>query len=535
MRCLIIDDESNSRHHYRLLGHWAQHGIDEIYEASCSQTALEIVHKHRPEIILTDMCMAPGDGVEFLQELQNAAYTPQIIVISGYTDFQYMQSAVKYHAMDYLLKPVNEQHFNEVLAKAVAEYRASQEAAQASVDLFFSRASDHLVRTPLEEHFLDLKVVQEFVAKHRYFGLCMPLILNFEEACQASGCLLPDLLCFRTQRIMEASIRKAIGLDVLVLHVWDGIDWSYLCLLGGETQEALMDFSQLTQGLRSTADSMAKLNMRVIWGYTHTAFCREDFSYKYQQLRNQLFFLPFTKSAKIMKTQDSFTPPDIPRVIYARSREITIALHTCRPEEVLRIVQEGYNQLTASSSLCVKSISQLSFDLMEILREVLIQNEAPSEKLAKLNRVHTSIYNVLDRTPRQMELLKNCIEDVCAQTRTDAKKQIITEILLYIEQNYAQRITLSMLSKYFYTSREHLCRIIAQETGKTFSEHLLDIRLKNAVRLLQTTQLSIMQVASSCGFSDASHMNRSFQKVYHTTPSAIRAANEANQGFSPDA
>jgi AraC-like DNA-binding protein len=77
----------------------------------------------------------------------------------------------------------------------------------------------------------------------------------------------------------------------------------------------------------------------------------------------------------------------------------------------------------------------------------------------------------------------------------------------------------------FGFSVRYLHRLL-QDSGKTFSEYLLDRRIDRALRLLRDPRLTdrkISEIALDCGFADLSHFNRSFRRRFGDTPSAVRA------------
>lgn len=89
------------------------------------------------------MHMPGADGVELLQALNNHCSDVKIIVVSGYDDFAYAKHAIRYKAVDYLLKPVNPAELNAVLLKCkndlevkVAEQQ--QEATELDYEFFIS-------------------------------------------------------------------------------------------------------------------------------------------------------------------------------------------------------------------------------------------------------------------------------------------------------------------------------------------------------------------------------------------------------------
>lgn len=67
MIVLIVDDETHVREGIKLLGEWEKHGITTIYEASNGEEATNLIEKHRPEIIFSDMKMPKMDGTKLLE------------------------------------------------------------------------------------------------------------------------------------------------------------------------------------------------------------------------------------------------------------------------------------------------------------------------------------------------------------------------------------------------------------------------------------------------------------------------------------
>jgi two-component system, response regulator YesN len=67
-------------------------------------------------------------------------------------------------------------------------------------------------------------------------------------------------------------------------------------------------------------------------------------------------------------------------------------------------------------------------------------------------------------------------------------------------------------------SVEHLCRVFKHQTGLTVRSHLLNTRLTAARRLLETTTLSVKQVAGQTGFRDSSHLDHVFRRAFGVSP-----------------
>lgn len=105
---LIVDDEPRIRRGLEKQIPWESMNFTTIHSAENGKQALESVMANRPHLIITDIRMPDMDGLEFIQEIRDRGIHSQIIIISGYNDFTYAQTAIRFGVSDYLLKPINE-------------------------------------------------------------------------------------------------------------------------------------------------------------------------------------------------------------------------------------------------------------------------------------------------------------------------------------------------------------------------------------------------------------------------------------------
>lgn len=93
-----------------------------------------------------------------------------------------------------------------------------------------------------------------------------------------------------------------------------------------------------------------------------------------------------------------------------------------------------------------------------------------------------------------------------------------------IEHRYGETsLQVSTVAHDLGVSTEHLCRVLKRHTGLTFVTLLRRARVRAACRLLQTTTLSMKEIAGRVGFSSASRFDRDFKTVCGVSPSAYRA------------
>ncbi|WP_119317718.1 helix-turn-helix domain-containing protein [Companilactobacillus formosensis] len=101
----------------------------------------------------------------------------------------------------------------------------------------------------------------------------------------------------------------------------------------------------------------------------------------------------------------------------------------------------------------------------------------------------------------------------------------IFKINNYIEQNYANTITLTTLSKQVHLNPEYLSRFISKNYGMSFYRYLTSVRLNHAQTLITTTDLQILQIAEQTGFANYAQFNKEFKNRFGCLPSRIRQKN----------
>lgn len=117
LRVLIADDEKKIGLLVKNLVQWEELGLEFLGIVQDGLQAYEIIMKKEPDIVITDIRMPSLSGLEMIEKVTEAGLSVHFIVISGYRYFEYAQTALKYGVRDYLLKPIDEDELNKILAK----------------------------------------------------------------------------------------------------------------------------------------------------------------------------------------------------------------------------------------------------------------------------------------------------------------------------------------------------------------------------------------------------------------------------------
>lgn len=110
-----------------------------------------------------------------------------------------------------------------------------------------------------------------------------------------------------------------------------------------------------------------------------------------------------------------------------------------------------------------------------------------------------------------------------APTKSELKSlEKLKFIVGYVEQHYAEPITISRMAELCYFSPSHFMKFFKSNMGTSFIQYLNDYRLTMARRLLGASSLSVLEVAQQSGFDNLSYFNRLFKKKYGITPRQMR-------------
>ncbi|MEG1637999.1 MAG: AraC family transcriptional regulator, partial [Erysipelotrichaceae bacterium] len=98
----------------------------------------------------------------------------------------------------------------------------------------------------------------------------------------------------------------------------------------------------------------------------------------------------------------------------------------------------------------------------------------------------------------------------------------VMDIIHYLDANYRDKITLTMLSERFKMNESYLSRMFKKQTGENLIYYINEKKMQQALVLLQDPNIKIKEVALSVGIEDQFYFNKVFKKFYQVSPSEFR-------------
>lgn len=209
-----------------------------------------------------------------------------------------------------------------------------------------------------------------------------------------------------------------------------------------------------------------------------------------------------------------------------------------------RFIHAGYNSI--KKSFQDELMQNKTEHLTEYVRTLFFDYLIPSCDFFELEdlvrflegnmKIYSMVYQVEDRLDMSVfdytryDYADECCAVMCGTLEAltagvDEKNNysnVISNALTYISIHYAEPITINQIAADVHLSPTYLSSIVAKETGITIHDHIFNIRMANAEKLLLRTDLSVAQISQKVGYDTVKYFSKKFKEHTGQTPSAYR-------------
>lgn len=130
---------------------------------------------------------------------------------------------------------------------------------------------------------------------------------------------------------------------------------------------------------------------------------------------------------------------------------------------------------------------------------------------------------VLQEMESPMELLKLKKSSQEKNTEEVSPSAGIEMVMEYIQEHYCEDITLSEIAEKVYLNSVYISRLIKEQTGKNYTDLIMELRIRKAVTLLKTTDMYVYEIAEKVGYHNLKYFYKVFKKVKGKSPNDYRA------------
>lgn len=203
LRVLLVDDEPFILQGLAMMIDWQGEGFEIIGKVSNAKDALEVLRKENPHLVIADIKMPEMTGLEFLEKVRREKLSDAyFVILSGYSDFDYVHTALLNECLDYMLKPVNREELLMILGRVRTLYEQSEKKRrddsqkekniEALMMQFF--LGFEIDERDVQENPTDWGLTDKRVEKHKIDELIHAIAMNDREVIESgTRQLLEDL------------------------------------------------------------------------------------------------------------------------------------------------------------------------------------------------------------------------------------------------------------------------------------------------------------------------------------------------------
>ncbi|HET6451308.1 MAG TPA: substrate-binding domain-containing protein [Spirochaetia bacterium] len=200
------------------------------------------------------------------------------------------------------------------------------------------------------------------------------------------------------------------------------------------------------------------------------------------------------------------------------------ALRAGSEQEVDRFFEDAYQSLLSSELMSPEFFRGFCIEVLSTLIHILKTNDVDERAIfGDYESLYRNLFN--QKTPRNaMEWMKRLAREVVRiLSRERPEETLVDRTIRYVNRNYAEPLSLKVLSVAFGLSAPYLGRLFHQAVGKSFSTYLNELRLRKADELLRYTSLKTSEIASRIGYANVNYFYTIYKKYKGAYPSHTKS------------
>jgi len=527
LKVFITEDESVVREGLRDIIPWEKHGFEFVGDAPDGEMALPLIRKLRPDVLITDIKMPFMDGLSLSNIVSRELPDTKIIILSGYSDFEYARQAIELNVDQYLLKPITK----AAMIKALELTRQKIEDEQ--------EQKDYLRRYEQENKKFESFSRRAFFEKLVEGSMSVQQI--YEQADELSLDLNADgynFVIFTVQAQNDSSYSESAamvqeGLLNYFLRYPDYILFrcnllSYAVLIKGSAEE-LSELTRRSVEIIQCRCEAAETPLNWYVAVGAPTYRLSGLSQCYADTNHVLAY------RHIMPTRHVFNADMLSA---ERSGNATERINVLDPEKIDPMVVRSFiqngtaDEVEAFVEEYLENLGGAEHSVM--FKHYLIMSARINAELV-LQELGCSKEEFISRIPGvdmnlPAEELKDYFVKVLgtAVNMRDLETQrqssdIIESALRHIDRHYTEEsISLNSVAQAINISANYLSALFSQKMGVSFVEYLTQKRMNRAKQLLRQTDKRSGEIAYEVGYKDPRYFSFVFKKTQGCTPRSYR-------------
>lgn len=517
-KVIIADDEEDLRRAIIQKIDWNECGFEIIGDAENGIEALEMVENLEPDLLITDIKMPMMTGLELAEKVRSVSPATQIVILSGYDEFEYARQAIQYNIIRYLLKPISASELRCELEKIrtamderLKEIRGKDETDLDSLtkrlsvtDFLIPLMLGNIEDTPDEEN-LEVKAKELGLVKGENSSFVV-MVSKFKAQNGEKG-TSPEHVRFVNAVMQKYFTSESFFISGRIVTF----------AVSGED-----NFAELLQvPLKELVQSASMV-------FSQKCSVGVSRSFKKLSLLANAYFEAV--SARRYTSDGAGEVRFIDDVEHGISLELEyVEKSVFKLEQLLKVgnrekLEEFLSELYRGDK------NNMDYLVIQIMATVLrtvstVSDKSALSKLMADNQIFskTTLYDHEENI--RTDIVRLCLNarDIISSYQKQDSEVMCDKVLNIIDSEYAnEEISLSEISARLGVSPNYLSSLIKKTKKDNFINLLTRKRMEKAKDLLLCTQAKILEVAEKCGYVDQHYFSYCFKKYYGISPNKMR-------------
>ncbi len=524
-KVFVVDDEIVIREGLRNNFNWEENGFSLVGEAPDGEIALPMIRDEKPDILITDIRMPFMDGIALCREVRRVMPWMQIVILSGYDNFEYAKQAISLGVQEYLLKPISANELERVLER-LSERIEKERSERSNLEKLRRQMAEgkQLVRDQIISNAIMNGINEaegeKICAQMRSLGI------NLISACYT-------VIEFHSKdgagqyADMHATLMQVLERSCDTVFMCSGDTFLNALVLGDSEQDIEERTYSFARSVLDELDRVGYPDVRAAIGDTVTGFADINISYKSARHIRHLvenYGQPL-RMRRIIGTRDVREPAGTENramefyPLYERMKYADLA-------DFKDQLMEYLEWMKAMNAFIPVSVHYLNTEVL--LTAYRIIREAGGDPLGVLdpewlaeggfsgNDTEVDVPTVLSILHRALKF-RDSKGNIKGNSAVNRARQ-------YLEVNFTNpNLTFQDVVNHVAMSGSHFSTLFSQSTGVTFTKYLIDLRMRKARELLFNTSMRSSEIAYAVGYNDPHYFSYLFKKTTGVTPSEFRS------------
>jgi two-component system response regulator YesN len=528
-KLLIVDDEWFAVEGVEKGVDWDNLKFTEIYKAYNTEQAREIMLRTTIDIIICDIEMPDGNGIELMEWTKERFPAIEAIFLTCHANFKYAQRAVHLGSFEYLLKPVEfellRQTVKNALDKLIEERKTKQlnEAYTQYFDLWEAK------KPVLFERFWQDLFWQRIISTESHIekaieSYMMPLPIQSKALLiMISMEQWGKKLDTRDEEIMEYALRNAATEMILgklsgqVIQDRDGVH--FVLLHSDESHKPVVTFEQLKQSCRSYIEACSKYLFCSISCYIGDWVPLTSVSQSYNALL-QMEHKNVTLSKFVFfskEEQADFDVLQLPALF-----EWSEFMELGKTDELDQLAMDMFGQLRKEANINSETLNALYHSLLQTIYYVLHKRGISVQTIFSNGEALDQVMAVksLDQLQEWTKRIFRMVTEYLVAVERGST--VVDKVKNYIADHLYDEISRDDLANCVHINSSYLSRLFKKEVGISLTDFIVQERMKTARNLLIHSDEMVSNIAKSFHYTNFSHFSKMFRKHYGMNPQDYR-------------